>query len=309
MKKHNLRFDEFTALVHSDPNSSDQIVLLCGYIGKSNLDDHVRVYFDEELNNFVEVPESDILHCIPKDKSEDSLGGSRLWIKQSTIVTYGDPSSANRPKSSFLEGDLMQAYGDMGIGYPGTAGQSAQQAPNAATIIEGPRSIAAPCITVTRVITQCKPTLLRTCFGPTCLKVTCLQTCIGKTCCQVTLNRTCKTCFQPSCRPTCNVFQQTCGITCNNPTCKITCEQPSCAVTCLKPTCIRTQCFTECRTRIQDPFCQITRPPGCVISDPVGCPWTGPETPQTPVINPGNYYEQSGFGGYTGSFNPYNTGY
>ena len=111
----NLRYDDFTASVRPDPKSSGQLALLCGYIGKSNMEGHVRVYLDEELNNFVEVPEGDILHCIPHEKSEDPLGGSRLWVKQSTVVTFGDPALANRPKSSFLEGDLMSSYANMGM--------------------------------------------------------------------------------------------------------------------------------------------------------------------------------------------------
>ena len=113
--KKGLKLDAFVASVRPDPSASEQVQLLQGYLGKSNVDGHVRVYFDEALNNFIEVPENDILHALPCDKSENALGGCRLWVKKSAVVTFGDPKAANRLKSSFLEGDLMSAYGNFGI--------------------------------------------------------------------------------------------------------------------------------------------------------------------------------------------------
>jgi len=112
--KKNLKFDDFIDSIRKNTKSVEQLSVLQGYIGKSDLSDHVRIYFDEELNNFVEILESEIIHSIANEKSEDPLGGSRIWVKETAVLTMGDPNMVNRPKSSLVEGDMMQAYSNMG---------------------------------------------------------------------------------------------------------------------------------------------------------------------------------------------------
>ena len=203
--KKGLKMDAFITSVRPDPNSSEQLQLLQGYLGKSSLNGHVRLYFDEALNNYVEVPEADILHALPYDKSENPLGGCRLWVKKSTIVTFGDPKAANRPKSSFLEGDLMSAYGNLGINPQGYT-------PNP-TLPTGPITTNAPTTIITAPIslrTNCK-SLISPC--PTKVGVPCRKSIFNPPCFFTILTRqqticvpTCfKTCFQFTCyHPICN---------------------------------------------------------------------------------------------------------
>lgn len=109
--KSGLRFDEFVKNIRPDPKSNDPLVMLQGYIGKSDLDGHVRVYSDPALSDFIDLPERDICYADPVKPEEDPLGGSRLWVRKTTVFTAGDPNLANRIKSSFLEGDLVNAFG------------------------------------------------------------------------------------------------------------------------------------------------------------------------------------------------------
>lgn len=109
--KTGLRFDDFIEKVRPDPKSSDALVLLQGYIGQSDLNDHVRIYFNPELSDFIELPEREICYAEPVKAAEDALGGSRLWVRKTAVFTTGDPAHANRAKSSFLEGDLLKAFG------------------------------------------------------------------------------------------------------------------------------------------------------------------------------------------------------
>ncbi len=110
----NYQLDDWVGAVRADPRNTDQLTVLQGYLGASSEADHVRVYSDESLNSFVEVPKSAIVHAVKLTETESSLGGSRLWLRADSVVTYGDPRAANRPKSTFLEGDIMQQYGAFG---------------------------------------------------------------------------------------------------------------------------------------------------------------------------------------------------
>ena len=107
-------YDDWVGQVRPDPRNTDQLTLVQGYLGQSSESGHVRVYSDESLNNFVEVPEDAIVHAQQLSPSESSLGGSKLWLRSDAVIVYGDPKSANRPKTTFLEGDLMQQYDAFG---------------------------------------------------------------------------------------------------------------------------------------------------------------------------------------------------
>ncbi len=105
-----IRYDEFVSAVRPDPYANENLKVLEGFVGKSTMEGHCRLYLDESLNNFIEIPEDDIVFAVEAEKNESALGGSRLWVKENTLFTYGDPKLRNRPQSSFLEGDLMEAY-------------------------------------------------------------------------------------------------------------------------------------------------------------------------------------------------------
>jgi hypothetical protein len=109
--KSGLRFDDFIEKVRPNPKSTDALVVLQGYLGQSDLSDHVRIYFNPELSDFIELPEREICYAEPVKSEEDALGGSRLWVRKTAVFTTGDPAHTNRAKSSFLEGDLLKAFG------------------------------------------------------------------------------------------------------------------------------------------------------------------------------------------------------
>ncbi|MBI1227761.1 MAG: hypothetical protein GC192_21180 [Bacteroidetes bacterium] len=213
-QKSDLKLDGFVASVRPDPKSNEQATLLQGYLGKSSEAEHVRVYFDEELNNFVDVPKADILHCVSNDRSENPLGGSRIWVKKSTVVIFGDPASANRAKSSFLEGDLISAYDNMVLG-----GQKVPEIyltkictilRTAATVccpsklIACQASIKSPCQDVSIVQPSCVKTCLQFTCLQTCRFVSCFKSCWAPTCFKSCLPNACTICFTGSIHTTIN---------------------------------------------------------------------------------------------------------
>jgi len=96
--------DSFVKNVRPDPKATDPIIYLCGFLGDSPVEGNVRVYADPQLSSFVDVPRSAILHAVQNTPEEDTLGGSKLWIKQADIANQSPLGS------SYLEGDIYTNY-------------------------------------------------------------------------------------------------------------------------------------------------------------------------------------------------------
>ncbi len=144
-----VRRDDFVKILRPDLKSNEPLVLIQGYIGDSDLEGHIRIYSDARLSDFIELPEQEILFSSPVEASENPLGGSRVWVRKTTVFTTGDPRHANRIKSSFLEGDLIKAFGDQGGKIPRVIGG-----------LGGIRSefLVGGCGPVTRQFEDCRPT-------------------------------------------------------------------------------------------------------------------------------------------------------
>jgi len=197
-----IRRDDFVKKVRPDPKTVDELQMLQGYIGDSDLPGHIRVYSDTGLNNFIDIPEGEVLHSANVDTTENPLGGSRLWVRKSTVFTTGDPRMANRAKSTFLEGDMYNAYRTSVINQRGTGdlGITATQTPT--------------CISIgnTACITNNPPCDVRySRYEPACTIVFSVAGTCGRTCLN-TCNFTCFNTCNLSCGNTCF---RTCGNTCN----------------------------------------------------------------------------------------------
>jgi hypothetical protein len=116
----NLRFDEFVKQVRPDPNKTEPISLLHGYIGESTSDDKIRLYADASLAEYVDIAKTDILYAIPNE--QDPLGGSQLWVKQSASVNHASGDA-------FAQGDMYNDY----LGNMYTPGDTGSMAGGAAT--------------------------------------------------------------------------------------------------------------------------------------------------------------------------------
>lgn len=96
-----IRFDDFVKLVRPDPNKTEPVSLLNGYVGASTSDDKIRLYADSSLAEYIDIAIADILHSIPNN--EDPLGGSQLWVKQSANVNHN-------AGTDFAQGDMYNDY-------------------------------------------------------------------------------------------------------------------------------------------------------------------------------------------------------
>ncbi|MFN0175146.1 MAG: hypothetical protein ACKVU0_10895 [Saprospiraceae bacterium] len=278
-KSQGVRFDAFVENARPDPKSTEKLVLLQGYIGKSDLAGHIRVYSDPELSDFIELPEKDICYADPISTEEDPLGGSRLWVRQTTVFTAGDPNQSNRVKASFLEGDIVKAFGDT------------VNIPTVVLPIVAP-TFAGPICHASRPKSCCETRFGSPCNWPSRFHSICPT--LPSRCCPTSLAAPCLSKHQPTCTDQHSCFQ-TCGVACTAlPLCNIRTE-----------TCPPRTIGATCPNSLPVAGCTFPTPPltqGCTI-------W-GDCTALTiciqiaPPTNPGATYP-----GYVGGFNPYQTSY
>src|SRR5215212_5276624 len=121
----NLRYDDFVRRIVQDPNEPPGVTLLSGYLGSSSEEGHVRLYLDEELCRYVEIPEKAIRHTQELPPEQSPLGGSLVWIDRDAEVLHGAAGSERR-KATFLEGQIAHDYIGGAGGY-GTGGGTTTQ--------------------------------------------------------------------------------------------------------------------------------------------------------------------------------------
>lgn len=134
----NLRYDDFVERIVRDPNEPPDVLLLSGYLGSSSEEGHVRLYLDEELCRYVEIPEKAIRHTQELPPEQSALGGSLVWLDRNAEVVHG-PVGSDRRKATFLEGQIAQDYigGAGGIGTGGGGGVQAEINPTQSIVCGG----------------------------------------------------------------------------------------------------------------------------------------------------------------------------
>ena len=102
----NKRKENFVSKIVKDPANPPKTILLAGYLGEASEPGHTRLYFDAQLNSYVEIPNDAILH--EEEMSSTPPGQSYVWIKQDAQVIHGE-AGPQRTKSSFFEGPIAEA--------------------------------------------------------------------------------------------------------------------------------------------------------------------------------------------------------
>jgi hypothetical protein len=143
----------------SDPSKpAVPTIVLEGLLGRSASDGYWRLYSTTELNEYVEIPQEDVLHHESIAKEHPPFVGlkaTKLWVKRNAEVLHTRIGSPLQVQASFLAGD---------IGVDLTA--------EAATILGAPGAEAAgfPLIVASGSV-WCPPT-----FRPGCGSIICFPT-------------------------------------------------------------------------------------------------------------------------------------
>jgi hypothetical protein len=274
----------------ADPAAPLDVIQLVGYVGKSTRADHHRLYMSLQLDEYVDIPVSAVVHHEDIPDTEMQHGGTRVWVDAGAKVVH-EVRHTTQTEARFLEGSIADEYlqdataDDSQFGMPYTpycrTNEPDCTARSCATCFRCPREVDDQqfgTLPPTRIV-SCVQTCFRTC-GPTCVQLTCGGTCLG----------TCR----PTCRVTCvATCLGTCGVNCF--TRQATCR-PTCGVTCLatcRATCLRTCNVAACTLR-----CPITRQAGC-LPDTLRCPVGTaicPVTPGCPFQPPGDGGVETGPG-------------
>ena len=65
-----------------DPKAPPETRILAGYLGRSALEGHCRLYRDATLNDWVEIPEDAILHMEDWPPASHTWGGKHVWVQR-----------------------------------------------------------------------------------------------------------------------------------------------------------------------------------------------------------------------------------
>ena len=149
--------DSFIRHIVTDPKNVPDVMLLTGYLGPSSEEAHERLYLSADLTNYVEIPNSAILHQAPLPKEQDAHGGVTLWVRKDAALQYKMAPAAQALANYFA----------------GAIQAGAQGAPGGAGAAVGPRAtIGVHCATFNcslhcpTEITPCINTHANTCFCP-----------------------------------------------------------------------------------------------------------------------------------------------
>ena len=109
--------DDFVARLVQDPGDPPDLLLLSGYLGASSEEGHVRLYLDEELSRYAEIPKEAIRHARELSPEQSPLGGSLLWIDRDADLMHGR-AGAKPGAATFLEGWIADEYNEVAAAVP-----------------------------------------------------------------------------------------------------------------------------------------------------------------------------------------------
>ncbi len=95
--------DDFVARLVPDPKDPPDLMSMSGYLGASSEEGYVRLYLDEELSRYAEIPKESIRHAQELSPERSPLGGSLLWIDRDAELMHGRAGAKPGP-ASCLEG-------------------------------------------------------------------------------------------------------------------------------------------------------------------------------------------------------------
>jgi hypothetical protein len=257
------RMDDFVSKIVTDPKNPPNTLLLKGFIGASSEEGHIRLYLDSELSDYIEIPETAILHSqdIPREKSP--IGGSYVWIQRDATMIHG-PAVAERPKASFLQGRIMTTQACAAGPLPQTV-----SGPACGTIVDGCTDVGPKCPTQVTCPAPCPTKTGTTCPASSCTHV-------GPNC--ITLAGA-NTCPAPSCTQNGPNCPTTPGATCSGPACpttvSTTCSGPNCPTT-PEATCCGPRCPTFPANTCGGPQCHTVTGNTCPATS---CTHIGPACP------------------------------
>jgi hypothetical protein len=88
-----LRPDALVQKLRPDPSEGEGNIRLVGLLSTSPEQGRWRLYVSADLDEYVEIREEDIQHSLSLGEELSAVGGTMLWVKPDTMLTYSPPTA------------------------------------------------------------------------------------------------------------------------------------------------------------------------------------------------------------------------
>jgi hypothetical protein len=112
--------DDFVGKVVKDPANPPNAAVVQGYVGRSDADDHIRVYADPSLQSYVDIPADAVLHSERLPAEQSPLGGSVVWVDANAPLRQPAPTPPAATAADFLRGSIQDDLGATAVNVPQT---------------------------------------------------------------------------------------------------------------------------------------------------------------------------------------------
>lgn len=104
-----LRQDDLVDRLMPDPSQPQSLTILSGFLARSQQAGHWRLYLTPTLDEYVEIPEENIVHSRSLESGESALGGTMVWVRSSTPLQYTRTTS-RQIQAEFLQGAITTGF-------------------------------------------------------------------------------------------------------------------------------------------------------------------------------------------------------
>lgn len=114
--KQELRQHELIDKLMPDPSQQQSLTVLSGFLGQSKQAGHWRLYLTPTLDEYVEIPEEDIVHSQSLGPDQSDLGGTMVWVRSGTPLQYTRTTS-RQIQAEFLQGTITTGFKARAAGF------------------------------------------------------------------------------------------------------------------------------------------------------------------------------------------------
>ena len=118
--KQELRQHELVDKLVSDPSQQQSLTVLSGFLGQSQRAGYWRLYLTPTMDEYVEIPEEDIVHSQSLEPSQSALSETMVWVRSGASLQYTRTMS-HQIQAEFLKGPITTGFRARAASFPASA--------------------------------------------------------------------------------------------------------------------------------------------------------------------------------------------
>ncbi len=79
--------------------------MITGYIGKSTISNCTRIYLDIELQHYIDVADSNIIHHVDSRSAKNPMGSVSVWVHERARIQHYGSWIANEDPTTMATGE------------------------------------------------------------------------------------------------------------------------------------------------------------------------------------------------------------